>query len=460
MENGGEGVREGVGSRVKPCGRAEQGGLGCLFQNPVEERPGLISRPDKAARGSARKSRTRFARRREEPVDDAKWRSEARTVRGCVLRSDVRRRTTEERSEKEEGSSWTVEEDVDEELRRALAASRAEATRYLRNEGLLREIAELICRGSGGVVFVTGAGLSIASGIAAFRVGDDAVWSRQVTDMGTRKMMRKEPLRWFNEFWLPTFEAKRVRDAKPSKAHKAIARVSRRVSTTRVVTQNVDGLHVGRKHGDEGVADPQLIEAHGRAGLYRCTRVRINDSNCRPCDEAVARNDWYEIDELGADDAAALIEAAETGNPISSPPKCPKCGSLAAPLALLFDECYDEHFFFEADAWDAWFDDCDGIVFVGTSFSVELTREALRRSRERRIPVFDINLCQAPPTVARADVLRKNAVIGKAEELLPKLAAFVDDLLEEMNVESPDRDRRGRATAGDDDEDDDAAAAQ
>lgn len=332
---------------------------------------------------------------------------------------------------KEHASLQTEEEPAEEELQRALQASSADANRFSRNDTLLREVASLIARSKNGVLFVTGAGLSIASGIAAFRSGEDAVWSRHVTDMGTRKALRKDTLRWYNEFWLPTFEAKRVREAEPSKAHIAIARISRRAPATRVVTQNVDGLHVGRKHGEKGVADPQLIEAHGRAGLYRCTAHAWRDDtqHIEPCDEATARNDWYELDELLPEDAAALAAAADHDVPLIRPPRCPKCKALVAPLALLFDECYDAHFFFEADAWDAWLDDCDAIVFVGTSFAVELTREALRRSRERNIPVFDVNLVRTPPTVTRADVLRKNSILGKAEDILPKLATLVDQLV-------------------------------
>ena len=33
----------------------------------------------------------------------------------------------------------------------------------------------------------------------------------------------------------------------------------------------------------------------------------------------------------------------------------------------------------QADAWDGWLDDADAVVFAGTSFSVQVTREALRR---------------------------------------------------------------------------------
>lgn len=304
------------------------------------------------------------------------------------------------------GRAYSDDEE-DPKLQAVLEASRADTSRMLRNEAKLKEIAVLAAQSA--VLFVTGAGLSCASGIAAFRTGDDAVWSKHVTDMGTKRAFRKDPVTWYNEFWLPTFEATVV-EAKPSAAHKAIAKIARLAPRTRVVTQNVDGLHVGRVHGDSGVADPQLIEAHGRTGLFRCA------GGC-----AEARNDWYELHELAEDDQKALSNFK-----VDRPPQCPKCHGPAMPLALLFDECYDAHFFFEADAWDAWLDECDAIVFVGTSFAAELTREALRRSKERGIPVFDVNVVEPPSTVVRAEVLRNNAILGKSEDLLPKLATFVE----------------------------------
>lgn len=336
------------------------------------------------------------------------------------------------KKKKKRGRDEEFGEYVDPELRMALEASQQEA----RNESLLFELAKLCASKDKRILFVTGAGLSIASGIPAFRSGDDAVWSRHVTDMGTRKMLKKDTLRWFNEFWLPTFESERVRQAKPSEAHVAISKISRLAPLTRVVTQNVDGLHVGRIHGEDGVEDSQLIEAHGRARLYRC--VGFWDSSSKDCcDEATATQEWYEVDELLPEDAAALNAPSPRFEGDDRLPTCPKCRSaLVAPLALLFDECYDAHFFFEADSWDAWLDDSDAIVFVGTSYAVELTREALKRSKERKIPVFDINLVAPPPTVIRAEALRKNSIVGKAEILLPKLAILVEDLLsKESGVE-------------------------
>lgn len=51
-----------------------------------------------------------------------------------------------------------------------------------------------------------GAGLSVPSGIAAYRCESKseqktAIWNRFVMSWGTMQMFRKDPLVWYNSFW-------------------------------------------------------------------------------------------------------------------------------------------------------------------------------------------------------------------------------------------------------------------
>ena len=66
------------------------------------------------------------------------------------------------------------------------------------------------------VVLVTGAGLSVSSGIPPYRGASNAVWERSVQEWGTRAKFLEAPLTWFNEFWLPKFTTARVRQAQPN----------------------------------------------------------------------------------------------------------------------------------------------------------------------------------------------------------------------------------------------------
>ncbi|KAJ1460627.1 DHS-like NAD/FAD-binding domain-containing protein [Pelagophyceae sp. CCMP2097] len=241
---------------------------------------------------------------------------------------------------------------------------------------IIQEIAALIAT-SKNVVVITGAGLSVASGIAAFRSGAGAVWSANVTTLGTRKEFKKDAPKWYNEFWLPAFECERVRSARPSRAHDDLAFLCRLSAGVKVVTQNVDGLHVN------AVPDAQLVEAHGRVGLYRCARF----GGAKKCAVKAAGEEWFDESEISKEDVMA-IRALH----VEKAPACPKCGGTLVPLALLFDEMYDTHFFFEAEAWDSWLDEADAVLFIGTSFVVEVTREALRRAKDKGVPVYNVNV--------------------------------------------------------------------
>ena len=208
---------------------------------------------------------------------------------------------------------------------------------------LIDELAIHIADGRN-VLFITGAGLSVSAGIPAFRSGAGAVWEENVVQYGTRKSLRKDPVEWHNAFWLPTFETKRMKDAKPTKAHDALAELAQLSPAIKVVTQNVDALHVGG-----GVPDAQLVEAHGRAGLFRCCGIGDATEGRTRCDESVANKEWYGVDDLLSKDRKALQAWwRDEGKPVTRPFSCPRCGAFLAPLSLLFDENYDSHFFFEA----------------------------------------------------------------------------------------------------------------
>ena len=114
------------------------------------------------------------------------------------------------------------------------------------------------------VVFITGAGLSVASGIPTYRGGKDATWSNFVYKWGTREKFLKDPLEWYNTFWLATHHKKSYLTAKPNVGHRTVALLARRFKGVRVITQNIDGLHLRGKHY---VPDEQLVEVHGHRRL-------------------------------------------------------------------------------------------------------------------------------------------------------------------------------------------------
>jgi len=117
-------------------------------------------------------------------------------------------------------------------------------------------------------VFITGAGLSAASGIPTFRHSPDAVWSGDVWTSATREVFRKNPLSWWNNFWLQSFPLA-FQGYESNPGHEAIAEICNNAKgQVKVLTQNVDGLHQSTKASWDWKEN--LVEAHGRLGLYKC----------------------------------------------------------------------------------------------------------------------------------------------------------------------------------------------
>ena len=92
------------------------------------------------------------------------------------------------------------------------------------------------------VVFLCGAGLSVPSGIRAYRSGPNAIWSENVMEWGTVQKFRDDPALWWSEFWLKA-HGDLFRDFEPNAGHLALAKAMARHPADLVITQNIDGLH-------------------------------------------------------------------------------------------------------------------------------------------------------------------------------------------------------------------------
>lgn len=222
----------------------------------------------------------------------------------------------------------------------------------------------------GTLLVVTGAGVSLASGIATFRGTDPgAVWKHDVTTMGTNAFFEEEPVeswRWY----LSRFGA--VLGAKPNAAHHALAALERwhagRGGEFLLVTQNVDTLH-------EQAGSVALVKVHGSADRVRCSRGG--------CANAAPRGSLPR-----PDDAIARFLADPR---LETVPCCPACGRLLRQHVLWFDERYDAHVDYEIERVIQTATEADGVLFVGTSFSVGVTDLVLSAARFARAPVLSID---------------------------------------------------------------------
>lgn len=243
------------------------------------------------------------------------------------------------------------------------------------------------------LLVVTGAGISLASGIPTFRgTDDDAIWSKDVTELGTFSFFRRDPVgswRWY----LKRFE--NLADAKPNVGHEALVDLERwqqERGEFLLVTQNIDALHAAA--GSEN-----LVEVHGRAD-----RVRCGTPGC----ELAEPKGWIPRAEI--DQETFLADPS-----LESVPRCPSCGDILRQHVLWFDETYQAH---EHYQWNRVVDAAmraDLVLLVGTSCSVGVTELVLQGARRNRAPVL---LVDPGP-------LQKNRQIEQvrvgAEEFLPAL---------------------------------------
>ncbi len=235
------------------------------------------------------------------------------------------------------------------------------------------------------VVFLCGAGLSVPSGIRAYRSGPKAIWDENVMTWGTAQKFHDDPAAWWSQFWLQA-HGDLFRDFKPNAGHLALAKAMGRSSDDLVLTQNIDGLHRLAGHPEH-----QLIEIHGRHDRFICA----GKAGCEGIDHPVNAVDLSKVGE-------------------GQIPRCARCDAPLRPLVLLFDEHYDSHPDFQAWRGKKALNDADVLVFVGTSFSVGITSYAVRCADVSGALTINVNVEPAPfPKMLN--------VLGGAEVVLPQL---------------------------------------
>lgn len=295
------------------------------------------------------------------------------------------------------------------------------------------------------VVFVTGAGLSYASGITPYRYSNKAIWSNFVMASGERRTFKEDPDQYWNSFWLRTHEIPSFIKAKPNQGHVAIAKIMRKADVF-VITQNIDTLHT-----KSGALENRLVEIHGRLGLYKCVNQASGNARGpgRQRDCPYSRSISIKLHDLNtyAVDGTSL----DNNNLKIKIPRCPGCLSPIMPHALMFDEQYVSHDFYRYYEAEQWLRAADAIVFVGTSFSVNITQDAINIALEssRDIELYSFNIAQdekieeasyqtacqrlfSQGSRPRVDSLELQWIIGPSEDTLPLLDRILTELMSDI----------------------------
>ena len=259
------------------------------------------------------------------------------------------------------------------------------------------------CKSDMTTLYITGAGVSADSGIPTFR-GEDGYWtigSENYTpqEMATRHMYETRPgqfLLWYYRRFAS------YRNVPPNTVHHWLAGQCN-AGAAHLITQNIDGLD-----GRAGNADYVCI--HGRLDLMTAydDQDALHEATTgvpnifappvfgdvlvpAPWDDvsAALRENGAAPDRLGADDPAAADDAALEAALLHlcriDPQAGPRHGQALKPYVLLFDEYYTD--LYRMGTAERWMAEASRMVFMGTSFSVNITAIALRSAIMRGIPV-------------------------------------------------------------------------
>ena len=159
------------------------------------------------------------------------------------------------------------------------------------------------------IVVLTGAGISVASGIAPFR-GPGGLWTdHDIERCATARALRKRP----QVVWEAFAELRRsARVTKPNPTHFALAELEKHRPNTMILTQNIDGLH-------QAAGSKNVVELHGNNHRTRCTHCQrepyddtsVEFANCDICGHALRYDIVLFEENLDGDDMDRAVRSLQ-----------------------------------------------------------------------------------------------------------------------------------------------------
>jgi len=212
-------------------------------------------------------------------------------------------------------------------------------------------------------LYITGAGVSAESGIPTFR-GEDGFWtidSKNYTpmEMATRRMYTENPVEFLTWYYrrFATY-----RHHGPNEVHHWLA-------DKNLITQNIDGL-------DGKAGNKDYIAIHGRLDQMTLFDDQLHEQED---DISTIKTPWNEVNESAL--TTSLLDIFK----INADTLQPELNHSFKPYVLLFDEYYTE--LYRISEAQQRMKEAHKIIFMGTSFSVNITQMALETAVRFDIPV-------------------------------------------------------------------------
>ena len=180
---------------------------------------------------------------------------------------------------------------------------------------------------SNNIVFFGGAGVSTESNIPDFR-STDGLYNQKYAYPPETILSHTFFMRKTEEFYKFYWDKMIYKDAKPNKAHLALAKLEQQGKLKAVITQNIDGLH-------QAAGSSEVMELHGS----------IARNFCMKC------NRFYTLDEM---EQRGVV------------PKC-NCGGIIKPDVVLYEEGLDQEILRKSIEYIS---KADLLIVAGTSLTV------------------------------------------------------------------------------------------
>ncbi|WP_083999783.1 NAD-dependent protein deacetylase [Actinomadura kijaniata] len=267
-------------------------------------------------------------------------------------------------------------------------------------------LADLV--GDGGVVVLSGAGLSTESGIPDYR--GETGRRRRAAPMTYQTFVGSAAAR--RRYWARSHVGWRnVGHAAPNTGHVAVAGLQRAGLVSGIITQNVDGLH--QAAGATGV-----VELHGALDRVVCLGCGRRSARAELERRLRAANPGWDarIQAVNPDGDVELDDADVASFRMVD---CAVCGGVLKPDVVFFGENVPPE---RVRASYAAVDDAGMMLVLGSSLTVWSGYRFVRRAAERGIPVAIVN--QGP---TRGDDLALVRIAAPLGATLRRLVAEVGD---------------------------------
>ncbi|MDG1207426.1 MAG: NAD-dependent protein deacetylase [Pseudomonadales bacterium] len=229
------------------------------------------------------------------------------------------------------------------------------------------------------LLIISGAGCSQDSGIPTYR-DKEGNWLRNdpiqhkdyLNDAFTRQ-----------RYWARSYYGwRQIVEAQPNSAHQSLVTLQKLGFGSKLVTQNVDGLHQLAGHKN-------VIDLHGS----------LSEVVCLSCGEITDRNEHQKhlldmnpsLDSLRSHPEIRPDGDAEVDNSIASTlnlPKCGRCKGVLKPNVVFYGGSVDRGLV--QDIYQMT-QDADAVLIIGSSLMVFSSFRFVKRARELEKPIVAIN---------------------------------------------------------------------